>query len=214
MRNGPEQRYAERLPLLEAVARRLEEEAGATLQVYGADIDRVVFRTKEPGSFLKKAMRTERGYDSPLTEIEDQIAGRVIVLFSHNLQPVLDSLLGLFNRVERSHPQPMGDAEFGYESHHLVCIIPAHLKSATWQAASDMPETFELQVRTLFQHAYAEPQHEFGYKHAEDLEREERRQLAWIAASAWGADQALERLFQLRNPTAPAAADQRDPPGG
>jgi ppGpp synthetase/RelA/SpoT-type nucleotidyltranferase len=59
-----------------------------------------------------------------------------------------------------------------------------------------MPSTFELQIRTLFMHAWAEPQHDMGYKAAQELTREIRRELAWIAASAWGADQAYDRVFQ------------------
>lgn len=57
-----------------------------------------------------------------------------------------------------------------------------------------MPETFELQVRTLFMHAWAEPQHNLGYKSPGDLSKEHRRHLAWIAASAWGADRGSRRL--------------------
>lgn len=49
-------------------------------------------------------------------------------------------------------------------------------------------------MRTLFQHAYAEPQHDAGYKDRESLSRDQRRELAWVAASAWGADQAYSRL--------------------
>jgi putative GTP pyrophosphokinase len=43
-------------------------------------------------------------------------------------------------------------------------------------------------------HAYAEPQHNIGYKPTGELPRQIKRELAWIAASAWGADQAFERL--------------------
>lgn len=63
-----------------------------------------------------------------------------------------------------------------------------------WRDRHDVPDAFELQVRTLFQHAYAEPQHNVGYKPSVQLTREEQRELAWIAASAWGADHQLERL--------------------
>jgi putative GTP pyrophosphokinase len=49
-------------------------------------------------------------------------------------------------------------------------------------------------VRTLFQHAYAEPQHDVAYKAKTPLTRDDKRELAWIAASAWGADQALMRV--------------------
>jgi putative GTP pyrophosphokinase len=50
-----------------------------------------------------------------------------------------------------------------------------------------------MQVRTLFMHAWAEPQHDLGYKPGEHMviDRNQRRRLAWIAASSWGADQML-----------------------
>jgi ppGpp synthetase/RelA/SpoT-type nucleotidyltranferase len=58
-----------------------------------------------------------------------------------------------------------------------------------------MPETFELQVRTLFMHAWAEPQHDLGYKGPGDLTKLQKKRLAWVAASAWGADHELEGLW-------------------
>jgi hypothetical protein len=48
-------------------------------------------------------------------------------------------------------------------------------------------------VRTLFQYAWPEPRHDIGYKGG-DVDRDVLRQLAWIAASAWGGDQALENV--------------------
>lgn len=48
-------------------------------------------------------------------------------------------------------------------------------------------------------HAYAEPQHDLSYKAAADLPSEIRRELAWVAASAWGADQAYERVRRWRS---------------
>jgi len=53
-----------------------------------------------------------------------------------------------------------------------------------------------LQIRTIFMHAYSEPQHDFAYKAAGDLPPNVRRELAWIAASAWGADQAYARVAE------------------
>lgn len=41
-------------------------------------------------------------------------------------------------------------------------------------------------------HAWAEPQHDMGYKG--DPGPEVKRELAWIAASAWGADRTLNEV--------------------
>jgi GTP pyrophosphokinase len=105
---------------------------------------------------------------TPLTrkaaEIEDQVAGRVIVFYLDDIAGVLDTLKGTFNAVERSRRHPQRDEEFGYESEHLIAALPPQVLPDEWQGRDDLPTTFELQVRTVFMHAYAEPQHDLGYK--------------------------------------------------
>ncbi len=190
--------YVARLPALKISAealRRITEQA-----LNGFDhrhVDRIAFRAKGAASFVAKALGDDvaHSYVRPLEEIEDQLAGRVIVFFTHDVPLVRDILLGTFTRVEQGYRRPERDDSFGYESHHMVCVIPEHLKDDAWRAQPAMPNTFELQIRTLFMHAYAEPQHDFGYKGPDDLTSAQQRELAWIAASAWGGDQALERLL-------------------
>jgi ppGpp synthetase/RelA/SpoT-type nucleotidyltranferase len=132
----------------------------------------------------------------PLREIEDQIAGRVIVFFRGDLPIVRARLGGTFSEVKWTHRQPPRDAEFGYESDHLICMLPPQAKTDVWEGQEDLPSTFELQLRTVFMHAYSEPQHDLAYKQASDLPSEVRREIAWVAASAWGADQAYDRIMQ------------------
>jgi putative GTP pyrophosphokinase len=187
--------YVERQPLLESLRTSLEAETQSAL-LKCKHIDRVSFRVKGLESFVAKARdrRTTPAYQDPLVEIEDQIAGRVIVFFLSDMDVVVGRLKGTFGTIERKHMRPARDEEFSYESFHLICLIPPHLKPDGWDARHDLPPTFELQVRTVFMHAYAEPQHDLGYKAASELPREIRRELAWIAASAWGGDQAFERV--------------------
>jgi putative GTP pyrophosphokinase len=187
--------YARRIPLLEDLSRRLQSQVEDALE-NTPHIDRVSFRVKSATSFLNKALDPENvpAYEAPLTEIEDQIAGRVIVFFLADIQRVLNRIAGVFTSVESSHRQPQRDQEFGYESHHLIRIIPPMERPPGWTGLIDPPNTFELQVRTIFMHAYSEPQHNFGYKGSKDLPPEIRKELAWIAASAWGADRAYSRV--------------------
>lgn len=196
MRDGLQEEYGARRPLLEDLARNLRLETEATLEGL-PHVDRIAFRVKSPTSFLEKARdpRNEPPYSQPLREIEDQVAGRVIVFFIQDLEPTKERLRATFNPVEVSYRRPERDEEFGYESHHMILVIPPQVKPTTWNDFQDMPATFELQVRTLFMHAWAEPQHDLAYKGATELAKEVRRELSWIAASAWGADQALARVY-------------------
>lgn len=187
--------YTDREELLQQLRDALESETQDALNDL-PHIDRICFRVKDPDRFAEKALDPENDppYADPLAEIEDQVAGRIIVFFLADVNQVHGRLDGTFNTVERAHRKPPRDAEFGYESHHLICQIPPHLKPKGWGKVDSMPETFELQVRTIFMHAYAEPQHDFGYKGAQELTADTRKELAWIAASAWGADQAYQRV--------------------
>lgn len=157
-------------------------------------VDRITFRVKDRDSFLTKARKPK--YTNPLIELEDQVAGRVITFFRDDLPLVRDRLTEWFGAVEHESKEPASATEFDYESDHYVFVIPQHSKPAGWAALPRMPTTFEFQVRTLFMHAWAEPQHDLGYKSLDgvSLDRDTKRRLAWIAASAWGADQALNEV--------------------
>jgi putative GTP pyrophosphokinase len=181
--------YSGRMATLGDLAGTLEQRVREALEDV-PHIDRIAFRAKDLASFIKKA--EEPRYASPLTDIEDQVAGRVITFFLDDMEPVKQRLVDLFGPVEHVVKEPAGAAEFGYESEHFVFVISEHHKPEGWSDHEAMPKTFEMQVRTIFMHAWAEPQHDLGYKPSEgNLDRETQRELAWVAASAWGADRVL-----------------------
>lgn len=203
--------YMRRRPLLRELSSTLEASTQDAL-VEVKHVDRITFRVKALKSFIEKALKLETPeakpcetapeprlkYSAPLVELEDQIAGRVITFFRDDLPIVREQLVGRFGAVEHVVKEPTGPEEFGYESEHFVFVIPEHLKPSGWNAEEDMPNTFEFQVRTLFMHAWAEPQHDLGYK-GSDVDRETKRELAWIAASAWGADRTLSEVARRLN---------------
>jgi ppGpp synthetase/RelA/SpoT-type nucleotidyltranferase len=197
MRENLEQAYKARLPFLSQLKDNFEHETKEALANLH-HIDRVSFRVKGIQSFLDKALDLTNNppYSDPLVEIEDQVAGRVIVFFLSDMDHVRDKLSQTFNTIEWSRRKPEKDQEFGYESEHLICTIPPHIWPPGWEAQTDLPRTVEIQLRTILMHAYAEPQHDIAYKASTDLPPEIRKELAWIAASTWGADQAYQRIME------------------
>lgn len=195
MRDELRQRYRERLPLLEELAANLEGELRRHFEGM-LHVDRVSFRAKGVDSFLGKVLerRVEPGYDEPLIEVEDQVAGRILVFFVSDVEPARAHTERLVTPVEAVQRRPARYNEFDYESFHAIYGIPPQMKPTDWDERDDLPRTFELQIRTLFQHAYAEPQHDLAYKPDTPPSDEIRRELAWVAASSWGADQAIERV--------------------
>ncbi len=189
--------HRDRMALLRRLRDSLQSEVEETLRSID-HVDRIYFRIKSTQSFIDKASDPQISprYKNPLVEIEDQVAGRILVFFLEDIDKVKTLLLRTFRTVERTHKKPSKDQEFGYESHHLICNIPPPCKPEGWNSRSDLPPTLELQIRTLFMHAYAEPQHNIAYKETKDLHSSIMRELAWIAASSWGADQAYSRVWK------------------
>lgn len=183
--------YDARRPLLQRLATTLEEKTCEALDGL-PHIDRVSFRVKGTESFVVKAQDPK--YTNPLAQIEDQVAGRVITFFRDDIPIVRDKITNYFRGVEHEVKEPEKATEFGYESDHYIFVIAEHWKPDGWTDAPDMPVTVEFQIRTLFMHAWAEPQHDIGYKG--EVDKNTQRELSWIAASAWGADHKLNELAQ------------------
>lgn len=189
--------YEARLGLLQTVVRTLETELSGML-AHLAHIDRVYFRTKSIASFVEKAQAMEEGrpkYDHPLEEIEDQIAGRVLVFYRPDIAAVLAALEGRWRKAEQAHRRPASTSQFDYETTHRICVITPDMCPPEWARLEENPTTFELQIRTLAQHAWSEPQHAF-YKNRGGLRESSERKLYWAAASAWGMDSIWEELQQ------------------
>jgi putative GTP pyrophosphokinase len=190
--------YEPRIPLLTQLASAMELHTVGLLKGT-AHIDRVSFRAKDAESFARKSFALDdsgsRKYQVPLADIEDQVAGRVLVFFRRDIDVVAARLSQAFNRVEQVRKAPKGHDAFAYESEHFVFIIPPHVHPDGWDGLSQPPTTFEMQVRTLFMHAWAEPEHDISYKATVPLTVEERRKLAWAASSAWGGDAIFEQVL-------------------
>lgn len=70
----------------------------------------------------------------------------------------------------------------------------------------DDPKFFELQIKTVFQHAWGEASHDFAYKSETPLSSDQKRRVAYAAAQAWGGDRIFEDLFKEIQQQSPEAA--------
>lgn len=160
-------------------------------------IDRINARAKDPLRFAEKASRLdEKGkpkYTSPLTEIQDQIGARVIVFYRDDVAVVKERIERYFTHIEEKEIVPDSLWEFGYFGQHLILSLPGDVIPGDI-SRSDAPRFFELQIKTLFQHAWSEANHDLGYKAPRPLSQDEQRRLAYTAAQAWGADRVFKEL--------------------
>lgn len=164
-------------------------------------IDRVSARAKALTSFLKKAGATigaKKKYKKPLLEIQDQIGARIITFFRSDVERIDAIIKQYFTSIETKDLVPESEWEFGYFGRHHVLVLPSDVKSDDIPP-EQLPDCFELQIKTLFQHAWSEANHDVGYKPGlQPLSTEENRKLAYTSAQAWGADQMFDELFQSR----------------
>jgi ppGpp synthetase/RelA/SpoT-type nucleotidyltranferase len=160
-------------------------------------VDRITARAKAIDRFVSKARKTdEHGtpkYSSPLSEIQDQLGARIVVFYLDDVQLVADVIGKYFTSIEARDLVPESESEFGYVGRHFVLAVPSDVVPGGVDAA-DVPRFFELQIKTLFQHAWSEANHDLGYKARSPLTSDQKRRMAFTAAQAWGADRMFGEL--------------------
>lgn len=155
-------------------------------------VDLISVRAKSVERFLEKAQRRE--WEDPLRDIQDQIGARVVVFYRSDVEVVARRILTHFNAIENRPSEEHDPRIFGYQARHCLCYIPQDIQDRTESPV----DFFELQVCTLFQHAWAEAEHDLGYAAQTPLDFEERRKIAWAAAQAWGADEIFDDIWRSR----------------
>jgi putative GTP pyrophosphokinase len=159
-------------------------------------IDRITARAKSPERFIAKARSLKDGkprYSSPLEQIQDQVGARVVVFYKGDVEPVGGVLNRYLRSIETVNLVPESEWAFGYFGKHYIFALPTEAIPAKIDI-SLAPRLFELQVKTLFQHAWSEANHDLGYKPPEELQVDQKRRLAFTAAQAWGADRVFAEL--------------------
>lgn len=193
-----EEQYRTRFDaFLSPVARQLEVHLKDTLS-HLARIDRISTRPKSVNRFVQKAAKVEDGqpkYSDPLSQIQDQIGARVVTFYASDVPRIANEVRRFFHPIENKLRIPETESEFGYIGEHFVLIIPTDVLVGI-EPAEESPAVFELQIKTLFQHAWAEAEHDIGYKPDVELTSLHRRKMAFTAAQAWGADQMFDELFK------------------
>jgi putative GTP pyrophosphokinase len=160
------------------------------------NIDRISARAKNPKRFAEKACKKEDGkpkYVAPLLQIQDQIGARIIVFYKEDIEAVAKVMERYMQHVERQVHVPDSYWKFGYFGRHWIFAMPDDVIPRDVDK-DNVPRFFELQVKTLFQHAWSEANHDLCYKASEELTPEQQRLFAYTAAQAWGADRVFDEL--------------------
>ena|SRR5271155_266130 len=183
--------------ILVPLAARIEDHLKNLLGPF-ARIDRISARAKSVERFLGKAAKLDDGkpkYEDPLNQIQDQVGARIVTFYASDVERIRLEVEKYFKYIESQKIVPESEKEFGYEGRHFILFVPDDLIDDT-VSRDESVELFELQIKTLFQHAWSEAEHDLGYKPSVKLTSDQNRRLAFTAAQAWGADQIFDEMFR------------------
>lgn len=166
----------------------------------GVVYDRVATRIKGWPSLKAKAKKRREGgepvYPDPWKDINDVLGVRITVFHSTVIPEVID-VLGKTFTVHRSVDKAAEtriSGGFGYGSHHLILEVDG----AHDELRDYVGFIFEVQIRTVLQHAWAEFEHDIRYKQGHKAPSPQVDRLFTLAAGLIElADQQFDEIAAL-----------------
>lgn len=182
----------------EKLGSRIVEVIKTFLLQHSMKVHAVYFRVKEFESLMDKIVDKDK-YKT-IEEITDVCGARVITYLASEVDDVVSIIKENFvvdddNSIDKRERENPG--EFGYKSVHLVVSMPD-----TWLGSpteSDLKGLkVEIQIRSILEHAWAEIEHDLGYKSSSAVPYELKRGFTRLAANLEIADIEFDRLKKLK----------------
>ncbi|TYC98638.1 GTP pyrophosphokinase family protein [Arthrobacter echini] len=140
----------------------------ARLRDDGLNYHLIESRVKSVDSTREKLQKTDaRGqakYRNGIDDLDDILGVRIITYIQPDVANVVAALTGQFLVVENidKKAQQMKEGVVGYAAHHLVLQVPS--ANTPPGCAACVGQRFEVQIKTVLQHAWAEFEHDVRYK--------------------------------------------------
>ena len=176
--------YRTQLPVFKKMQRNIPAKVRALLAEAGIVVASIESRIKEEKSLAGKLALKGAKYES-LGDITDIFGMRVITFYTDDVDKVASAVDRLFdidwdNSVDKRKLHEVDS--FGYMSLHYVCKSPGY------------PYRFEVQMRTILQHAWANMNHDTGYKSGVEVPMEYRRNMNRLAGMLELVDEQFSRI--------------------
>jgi putative GTP pyrophosphokinase len=174
--------YVEEIPLYEAYTKKIEELIKALLEESNTQVHSVTSRTKEIDRFSEKVKREGKGYKK-LSDVTDLSGVRIICYFADQVDTVA-KLIGDYFRVHSElsidKREILDPDRFGYLSlHYIVELSKERASLPEYERFKNL--LCEVQMRSILQHAWAEIEHDLGYKSSIEVPRDIRRRFCRLA---------------------------------
>ena len=176
------EQYSELAPKLPQLVESLELAINQLIKAKGFKTLSLNGRVKSHRGLAQKLSRPDKNFKY-LLDVTDLVAFRIITYSEDVIQDIARMIEEDFEvdfNISINKLRILDDQKFGYRSLHYICSIPKEiLASLTWP---NPKLKFEIQIRTILQHTWAEIEHELGYKATEKLPSNFRRRLSQMAS--------------------------------
>lgn len=175
--------YAARLPNLLESAKQAQAIVESVLANHRGNIHLITARPKTLESAFWKVLR--KSYTRPEEQLTDTIGVRVIAYYESDVDPIVKTLANEFDidpKRSTDKREALGLRSFGYRSVHLIARLSG-FRAASQDYVAMRGRWFEIQVRSILEHAWAEIEHEIVYKSGTNYPNELLRRFAAIAGT-------------------------------
>lgn len=150
----------------------------------GLSYQHIDTRIKSLESFLEKAQRLNLKENNPFEKIHDIIGIRIITYYKEDVKKIarlLETQLKVNHKNGDYDSKNLPPDQFGYLSTHYKFSISDELAaSKEWSQLKDI--IFEIQIRTVAQHAWASLDHKLRYKTSQEIPKSIKRQIFRLSA--------------------------------
>ena len=186
--------YFQNIDIYQKLSHDVGDIINTLLEVNHIKISNMSVRIKTEEALRNKVMYKNK-YNH-LDEITDILGVRIITLFETDIDTILDLLENTFEVceiVDKRKKERTNRIEFGYNSLHVIVIFTdSRCQLVEYQKYQDI--RFEVQIRTVLQHAWAEVEHGLGYKSFYEPPMTVKRKLNRLAAALEILDEEFENI--------------------
>ena len=178
------QEYQDKLDCFRKVEQEVKEKLKQSFSDAGLLVAAIESRIKSYDSLAGKLELKGQKYKS-LSDLTDILGLRVITFYIDDVDKVASAVERLFevdweNSVDKRKIHEIDS--FGYLSLHYICSVP------------DFPYRFEIQMRTLLQHAWANMDHDTGYKSGVEIPKRYMRNMSRLAGMLELVDEEFSKI--------------------
>lgn len=187
--------YEDRCGILEDLGPVVERLIQELLRAAGIDAHSIRHRIKTKDSLQRKVGTKDASYDG-LGDVHDLLGLRVITFFPGEVDraaKVIEREFTIDHENSVDKRALLDPDRFGYLSLHYVASLDESRAQLTEHARFEN-QKFEIQIRSILQHAWAEIEHDLGYHTAGAIPDSFRRRFSRLAGLLEIADDEFETL--------------------